>query len=261
VDATVSSELFSKVSTARASADVVAQIRTAMDTGVLKPGDRLPPERELAERLGVSRVTVRDALRILEANGLVVIRVGARGGAFVTAPEPDHVSEGLANMLMMSQVSADDITEARMILELGAIELVCQRATSDDIEALMEICDRSEKALAQGTFDVALSAEFHTRLARSAHNFAVELITEAFQEPMLRSLVRAKSIDPHMGDPGVFEHRRIVVAIQAGDVESATTIMSSHLGRTADRLRKARPVSATATATSDRLERVGGGGE
>jgi GntR family transcriptional regulator, transcriptional repressor for pyruvate dehydrogenase complex len=254
VDATVSSELFSKVSTARASADVVAQIRAAMDAGELATGDRLPPERELAERLGVSRVTVRDALRILEANGLVAIRVGARGGAFVTAPEPDHVSEGLANMLMMSSVTAGEITEARMIFELGAIDLVCERATAEDIESLVEICDRSEHALRKGTFDVALSAEFHTRLARSAHNLAIELVTEAFQEPMLRSLVRAKTIDPHMGDPGVFEHRRIVDAIASGDAEGAKAIMGTHLGRTADRLRLDRPVTTSTPQELDELE-------
>lgn len=232
----VAGDLFKKVSVGRASADVVAQIRAALDVGELRPGDRLPSERELAEQLSVSRVTVRDALRILEANGLVAIRVGAHGGAFVTAPEPDHVSEGLANLLMMSQVSPADITEARMIFELGALKLVCERATPVDIEDLTEICDRSEEALRQGTFDVALSAEFHVRLAQSAHNVAVRLVTEAFQEPMLRSLVRAKAIDPHMGDPGVHEHRRLVAAIADRDVRAAKRIMSTHLGRTARRI-------------------------
>jgi GntR family transcriptional regulator, transcriptional repressor for pyruvate dehydrogenase complex len=261
LEATVDAGLFSKVSMARASADVVTQIRAAMESGELQAGDRLPPERELAALLGVSRVTVRDALRILEANGLVVVRVGARGGAFVTAPEPVHISEQLTNMLMMSPVTAGDITEARMIFELGALELVCARATAEDLDALKEICDRSEEAVARGSFDVALSAEFHTRLARSAHNLAVELITEAFQEPMLRSLQRAKSIDPHMGDPGVFEHRRIVAAIECRDADSAKTIMATHLGRTADRLRLARPLAATEAAGPIRLEHAEGPGE
>jgi GntR family transcriptional regulator, transcriptional repressor for pyruvate dehydrogenase complex len=230
--------MFSKVSTARASADVVAQVRAAIDAGALGPGDRLPPERELAQQLGVSRVTVRDALRVLEANGLVIIRVGARGGAFVTAPEPEHVSEGLANMLMMSQVSVGDITEARTIFELGVVDLVCERATPEDLEELAEICDRSERELARGTFDVSLSAEFHARLARSAHNMAIELVTEAFQEPVLRSLAEARAIDPHMGEPGISEHRRIVDAIASGDADAAKSIMRSHLSRTADRLKE-----------------------
>ncbi|MFA9446493.1 FadR/GntR family transcriptional regulator [Egicoccus sp. AB-alg6-2] len=248
MSAPVTTELFTKVSTGRASADVVAQIHAALQSGQLSPGDRLPPERELAAQLGVSRVTVRDALRVLEANGLVAIRVGAHGGAFVTAPEPDHVSEGLANLLMMSQVSPADITEARMVFELGALKLVCERATSDDLAALTEICDRSEHALRQGTFDVALSAEFHIRLAQSSHNVAISLVTEAFQEPMLRSLVKAKAIDPHMGDPGVHEHRRLVAAIADGDVRGAKRVMRQHLGRTAQRIRSEKPARRTPRA-------------
>lgn len=230
-------ELFTKVSPARVSADVVAQIRAALESGQLAAGDRLPPERDLAEQLGVSRVTVRDALRVLEANGLVTIRVGARGGAFVTVPDPDHVSGGLVDLLMMSRVSPTDITEARMVLELGALRLVCERATSEDLAALTEICDRSEQALRDGTFDVGLSAEFHIRLAQSAHNVAIGLVTEAFQEPLMRSLVQAKAVDPHMGDPGVHEHRLLVAAIAAGDARRAREVMRRHLGRTALRVR------------------------
>lgn len=245
--APVGNELFTRVSTARASADVVAQIHAALESGELGPGDRLPPERELAAQLGVSRVTVRDALRVLEANGLVAIRVGAHGGAFVTAPAPDHVSEGLANLLMMSQVSPADITEARMVFELGSLRLVCERATTEDLAELTEICDRSEQALRQGTFDVALSAEFHIRLAKSAHNVAISLVTEAFQEPMLRSLVKAKAIDPHMGDPGIHEHRRLVAAIAEGDVREARNVMRQHLGRTARRIKSEKPTRRTAS--------------
>src|ERR1700753_2073777 len=87
--------LFSRVSVGRISEIIVDQIRLLMRQGQLKPGDRLPPERDLCERCGVSRVTVREALRMLESSGLVEIRVGARGGAFVTAPSSDRVGEGL----------------------------------------------------------------------------------------------------------------------------------------------------------------------
>ena len=76
--------MFTAVSPNRMSEAIVDQIKTLIRTNRLRPGDRLPSERELCERMGVSRVTVREALRILEAGGLVEIRVGARGGAFVT---------------------------------------------------------------------------------------------------------------------------------------------------------------------------------
>src|SRR3954453_4795296 len=93
--------LFKAVSSSRVSQLIVDQIRLLLKEERLQPGDRLPSERELCVQFGVSRVTVREALRSLEASGLVEIRVGARGGAFVTAPSSRRVGEGLADLLSL----------------------------------------------------------------------------------------------------------------------------------------------------------------
>lgn len=231
--------LFQRVNVGRASEDVVRQIKSAIHSGELRPGDSLPSERDLTGRLGVSRVTVRDALRTLEATGLVEIRVGARGGAFVTAPEPGYVGEGLANMLLLSSSSPQDVTEARMIFELGAIPLVCERRTDEDLVELEEICARADAALKAGEFDVRLSAEFHIRLAASAHNTAIAMIVDSFQGPLLMSLERARDLAPTMGKQGAREHRKLIDAIRRRDVEEAHGLMERHLSRTAARLLKA----------------------
>src|SRR5919198_3938433 len=104
-------ELFNPVSPGRVSAEIVEQVKAAIRDGRLAPGDQLPPERDLTRQLGVSRVSVRDALRMLEAQGLVEVRVGARGGAFVTTPAPGLVGEGIADMLLLSAVTAAEGTE------------------------------------------------------------------------------------------------------------------------------------------------------
>src|SRR6266498_5239827 len=104
-------ELFTPVSTGRVSADIVEQVKRAIQEGQLSPGDQLPSERDLTKQLGVSRVSVRDALRMPEAYGLIEVRVGARGGAFVTAPAPRLVGEGMANMLMLASVTPSEVTE------------------------------------------------------------------------------------------------------------------------------------------------------
>jgi GntR family transcriptional repressor for pyruvate dehydrogenase complex len=228
--------VFTPVRTSRVSGAVVHQIKQAIRDGQLGPGDQLPPERDLTQQLGVSRVSVRDALRTLEAHGLIEVRVGARGGAFVTAPAPELVGEGLANMLLLASITPAEVTEARRVFELAMLDLACERATEDDLEALDEICVRAEDALASGEYDVKLSAEFHARLARCTHNAAVALFTETLHDAVVASLEEARRADPTAGAAGVAEHRALVAAIRERDAARAREIMVEHLGRTAARV-------------------------
>jgi GntR family transcriptional regulator, transcriptional repressor for pyruvate dehydrogenase complex len=230
-------ELFSRVSVGRISEIIVEQIRLLMRQGQLKPGDRLPPERDLCERFGVSRVTVREALRMLESAGLVEIRVGARGGAFVTAPSSNRVGEGLADLLTLSVISAADVTEVRMVLEVGIVPLVCERATEDDLAKLDKICERSEVALRDGVYTMDMSLEFHTAVAQATHNPALEMLVESFRGPILMSLEEAREVAPEMGGLGTKEHERFVEAVRRRDADAAARIMREHLARTAGRLR------------------------
>jgi GntR family transcriptional repressor for pyruvate dehydrogenase complex len=227
--------LLNPVNDRRISELIVDQVRTLIHEGKLVPRDRLPSEREMCEQFGVSRVTVREALRVLEANGLVEIRVGAHGGAFVTQPTSDQVGAGIVDLLTLSSITASDVTEVRMVLEVG-IPLLCAHATAEDITDLQAICDRQEEALAGGDYDISLSAEFHSRLAEATHNTAFAMLIQSFHGPLLMSLATAQKTAPEMGQRGVQEHRAILAAIQAGDAETGSRIMRDHLGRTASRL-------------------------
>jgi DNA-binding FadR family transcriptional regulator len=231
-------DIFSPVISGRASGLIVDQIRLLIRDGKLKAGDRLPAERELAEKFGVSRVTVREALRGLEANGIVSIKVGARGGAFVTAPTSKRVGDGIVDLITMSAITAREVTEARQVLELGIIPLVCDRATKVDIDELLEICDRGDAELAKGSYPIALSAEFHSRVAATTHNGAIVMLAESFHCPALMSLQHTKDEHPEMGIKGSREHRQFVVAVSKGDVEKATAVMRTHIGRTARHINK-----------------------
>ena len=228
--------LFNRVSVGRISEIIVDQIRLLMRQGQLKPGDRLPPERDLCERFGVSRVTVREALRMLESSGLVEIRVGARGGAFVTAPSSDRVGEGLADLLTLSVISAPDVTEVRKILEAGIVPLICERATEEDLADLEAICQRSETALAAGDYSMDMSLEFHIRVAQATHNPAIVMLIESFRGPILMSLQQAHEAAPEMGGLGTREHEQFIEAVRRRDVDTASKIMREHLERTAHRL-------------------------
>jgi DNA-binding FadR family transcriptional regulator len=227
----VADGLFVPVSSARISVGIADQIRSAILDGKLQPGNRLPNERDLAEQFGVSRVTVRDALRSLETAGLVQIRVGATGGAFVTAPSTEVVGEGISNMLAMSKVDPDEIAEARLIMEVGTVTLAVERADEDDIAALRELCDESERAFAAGEYTTDLSRAFHTALARAAHNRAVELVAATFAGPLSMQAVRDREPLEWSHERTIEEHRALVDAIAARDAEQAREIMTEHLRR------------------------------
>src|SRR3954452_11303931 len=162
--------VFAPITVSRASSSIADQIRAAILSGQLEQGHRLPPERELAEQFGVSRVTVRDALRGLEAMGLIEVRVGARGGAFVTVPSGALMGQAMSDMMLMSAVTPEDIVEARLMVELGTVSLACARATDDDLKRLRELHENAGRELSAKTYTRELSWDFHALLAHAAHN-------------------------------------------------------------------------------------------
>jgi GntR family transcriptional regulator, transcriptional repressor for pyruvate dehydrogenase complex len=162
--------------------------------------------------------------------------VGARGGAFVTAPSGNRVGEGLTDLLTLSVISAADVTEVRMVLEVGIVPLVCERATEEDLSDLDKICQRSEEALRDGDYTMDMSLEFHMRAAEATHNPAVSMLVQSFRGPILMSLQEAKIAAPEMGRLGTREHERFIEAVRRRDPEAASRIMAEHLTRTAHRL-------------------------
>jgi DNA-binding FadR family transcriptional regulator len=220
------------------SEEIVGQIRRLIQGDQLRSGDRLPSERDLGERMGVSRVTVREALRALEAKGLVEIRVGARGGAFVTSPSSKKVGNDLADLMSLSTLTAVEVTEARQVVELGLISLAAERRTAEDIAELRMMVKEHHAALKRDEYTMAMSADFHIRVAACTHNKALEMLVQSFHGPLLMSLREAQSAAPLMGHRGTTEHRDFVEALAARDVARAEQIMSAHLMRTLRRVAK-----------------------
>jgi DNA-binding FadR family transcriptional regulator len=229
-------DLYKTVSSNRMSEAIVEQIRNLIRTEQLRPGDRLPSERDLGERMGVSRVTVREAMRVLEAGGLIEIRVGARGGAVVTTPSSTKIGSGLADLISLSPLTAAEVTEARQVFELGIIPLVVERATDDDIAELREMVATHQAALKHGEYSMAMSAAFHARVAACTHNAAIEMLVHSFHGPLLMSLREAQVAAPLMGVRGTNEHRDFVEAVAKRDEARAEEIMRVHLDRTARRV-------------------------
>lgn len=227
---------FTRVNVDRASHVIVDQIKRLIKDGSLQPGDRLPNERDLCQQLGVSRVTVREALRVLEATGLIKVRLGAHGGSFLTSPSAELVGANLAQLLSLSPITASAVTEARQVFEVGILPLVIDRATPEDIADLRVLVASATAAKESGVYETSMSAAFHVRLAACTHNPAVEALMESFHGPILSSLREAHSVAPHMGARGVEEHGEIVDAIEARRLDLAQKILTEHLERTAQRV-------------------------
>jgi DNA-binding FadR family transcriptional regulator len=212
----------------RASSDVIAQIRRAILSGQYRPGDRLPTEREMAQQFGVSRVTVRDALRALEANGLVRVKVGGQGGPYVSEPDIALLSDSFGTHLQLRGTTFQELAEARLALETTAAGLAARRATADDLLAL--------KAAIQGpmrppaVLDTATSSlDFHTALVIAAHNQALLAMFRATRALVQQAFDMLHAQQPDMAVAARKTHGELYEAIAGRDAERAAALMRAHL--------------------------------
>ncbi len=129
------------------SSQIVAQIRDALFAGDLKTGDVLGSEGDLAKLFGVSRMSVRDALRSLEAMGIVDIRMGAKGGATIAAGSGDRFADSLAIQLKLIGVTREEILQARAGIESMTVAMATMHGTADDIERIRQVLVEAEKHL------------------------------------------------------------------------------------------------------------------
>jgi DNA-binding FadR family transcriptional regulator len=206
---------------------VIAQIRRAILSGQYRPGDRLPTEREMAQQFGVSRVTVRDALRALEANGLVRVKVGGQGGPYVAQPDISLVSDSIGTHLHLRGTTFEELAEARQVLETTAAQLAAQRATEEDLRAL--------KAAIQGPIQPPLgdsatsSLDFHTALVIAAHNQALLAMFRATRALIQQAFDALHAQQPDMIEAARKTHTQLYAAIAAHDANGAAALMRTHL--------------------------------
>jgi GntR family transcriptional repressor for pyruvate dehydrogenase complex len=214
------------VKSTRIYAEIVRQIRSLVADGQLKSGDRLPPERDLAERFRVSRTSVREALRALESTGLVEIRAGE--GAFVRQVSIEALVEPLAVVILTEREAIADLYEARRLLEPPIAALAARRATPDEIAELARILDDQAREVAAGRTGIAQDAAFHSALAHSARNRAITRIVTTLMD--LLAQTREESLHtPGRPQRSHQDHRRILAAIQARDEAGARQAVLDHL--------------------------------
>jgi GntR family transcriptional regulator, transcriptional repressor for pyruvate dehydrogenase complex len=208
------------------------ELRTRIVSGRLRPGDRLPAEPRLCESTGLSRSTVREALRLLASQHLITTTRGVTGGSFVARPTPAALSQsvatGLQMLLVCGPVDGRHVFEIRELVEVPAAGLAAERRSAVDVAALRAtLCDGSTAGLDER---VAAHRAFHTTLIAAADNPVLELISRPLYDVANeRDLVsRAPAGFWSRADA---EHRAIVDAVATGDVMAARRAAADHLAR------------------------------
>lgn len=177
---------FNAITPSRAVDEIELQIRTMIADGVLTPGDRLPSERELASQFNVSRNTLREAIRSLEYAGIVQMRKGATGGAYIMPGNSGAIVGGLRVLYHLGAITPQHLTEARIWLSETIVRVACERATEEDLQSLEANIEAMSDAHDRGTFDERqkLNREFHLILARITRNPIVISMMDAVMDVM-----------------------------------------------------------------------------
>lgn len=206
------------------------ELRADITSGRLQPGERLPPEPELCVRTGVSRSTVREALRLLSSQHLIVTTRGVTGGSFVAHPDAEQLSDALSTGFTLLTNSAEvglaDLIELRRALEVPAAGLAALRRTDEHLDEIRTALFDPEL----DGFDVMLQAHsvFHSTVAKATGNPLFELVTRplyhvTYGEEVVENLPAGywPRIDA--------DHRELLACITRGDPEAAVTVARRHL--------------------------------
>ena len=216
---------------------VLDQVRRAIQLGRFGPGDRLPPERELAQQLGVSRTTVREAMRVLQGEGLVEIRRGRTGGAIVIAQDISRPE--VKRQLRWRLAELEAVVEFRLVVEPAAARLAAERRTAGDLGALRRLVESMNEQVSEPggpstpSRFFRLDSEFHDRIAETAGN---DMLSKAVADARAQLFAPIGgiflSLHPHANDL----HGELLEAIDAQHAEVAEVTMRQHIGLTHDAL-------------------------
>lgn len=225
---------FEPLSTRRTFEEAVVQIAERVKLGELAPGDRLPPERELAAQMRISRPTVREALRTLAEAGVVEVRRGQAGGAFVRSELVPRELLRTRTQIRVGEVSG--VLEARRLLEPRVAQLAAVHAGEDDFAAMQQTIDRQREIVAGGDFlrredlFLDLDLKFHLAIARATRNSTVVTLMRS----LLRRLEIARDMAMHgetVPDWTIEVHERTLAGIRAADFAVIEDVMDEHLAQ------------------------------
>ena len=211
--------------------EIVDQIQQQILSGALKPGDQIPAERDLADRFGVSRTAVREAIKSLTEKGLIEVFVGR--GTFVTNLSPDRVVESMTLLLHNEPHNVASLQEARELLEVPTARLAASRRSDTHIARLRAIMAEMEQETTISPRLVDGDTEFHVEVARATGDPVLVLLSQTIVALLRTERLYREDFDVARLPTALADHRDIVDAIADGDPDRAAQAMTEHLARVA----------------------------
>lgn len=209
---------------------IVTLLKEKVLSGEYRPGDRLPTERELSEALHVSRLSVREAYRALQVLGMVEIRRGHQGGAFIQQPNRQGLVQSISDLFRFQGITVEEWTEARLIFETDIARLAIRRATPDDYARLEDAIVRTEEAARAGELAHAELIRFHLCLAEVARNTILYTSYRSMMDLLLSSFLALGVRADHYRNVSE-EHRKILELLKAKDEAAFLRITEEHVQR------------------------------
>lgn len=206
--------------------DIIKQIIDRVKSGELKPGDKLPTERELSLQLNVSRTAIREALRSLEIMGVIDSKVGS--GTYIKEMNLDILMDSFAAVLTKNDRLIIELIEVRMLLEVEIAKLAARRIDEKKASAIEKTLDLMEKEISEGGLGLKGDNAFHNELAKAGDNLAMTSILGLCGE-LLDSTRKAALKAMRDQKKGLDDHRAIFYAVKKGDEEDAARLMKEHL--------------------------------
>jgi len=248
--------MYKRIQTRRAFEEVASQIRDQLSSGALVPGDRLPPERELARQFDLSRNTVREALRSLEMAGILEFRKGMHGGAFVREGHGSAVIAGFTDLFRLGMFEPEHLKEARLLVGMAVTRAACRRATEGDIAALRANLEASDAAVREGRTAerMRLGLEFHRQLAKGSGNPIYMVLTDALMEVQAQ-LIELGLLSPTPNELVMPSRHRITEYVAARDEDKAVAEMERNINNLQLRELDVAPPVAAARPARKRAKR------
>ena len=205
---------------------VAEQIQRLIRDGLLKPGDKLPPERELAETFQVSRSSLRDAIRVLELMGMVEARQGE--GTVVREPSGEAVASPLTAALLQQREFVSELLELRGMIEPTLAARAATHADADDLAHLGDILRRQKEKVDGGELAIEEDSEFHYSIARASNNKVVLRVVDVFMDLLRESRKQALQVEGRL-QKSLASHQQILAAIARHDAAAAEKAMRRHI--------------------------------